>query len=506
MCTANRELFLPNVTRVMGSEVVQTLYTEVSRLLDDIRINNMIIEDVNKMTLAIFNAVLSSMMEDEIQNGVTDRTVELLRHHQFTFSVLALSYDTAIFLSINNNFDIVDQLSLFSISPFDLQRVTDRFTEKLNQQSSFLVTGDIRNHFNRILDTIVDWAIWKEDSEIWNYLGIPGAKIPISVEVFIRHLLYYSLRHMKQIITCMKFSEQNAVLITDNAWQLIKYIIQKRTYLIKSRNMNSIIICSIYAIAKLFKIEVTFLQLLSVFESLYPESLRRTKYNINLTLTEVKVDTEKKAGNIIEFYNFIFVVVNNEYLVKLKKNILSNMSRLLHDAYMEAKKLESTNVLSEELKALSVQDTIIEEAKRTVSTLQESSDSPSSSLGASLAKRMSLNKTEERAMDALVGLASMSPARNTPLMKSRAPTPLPADIEEQTNQASSGSASDSTQERNGEAEKETDSSRKRSNEEREDSAARRKTDDQTCVYQRPAGGADRGDPAGGDRGKYTFLQ
>lgn len=112
---------------------------------------------------------------------------------------------------------------------------------------------------------------------------------------------------------------------------------------------------------------------------------------------------------------------------------------------------------------------------------RESSDSPSSSLGASLAKRMSLNKTEERAMDALVGLASMSPARNTPLMKSRAPTPLPADIEEQTNQASSGSASDSTQERNGEAEKETllrdwglmgrDSSRKRSNEEREDSGA-----------------------------------
>ena len=151
---------------------------------------------------------------------------------------------------------------------------------------------------------------------------------------------------------------------------MIKYIIQKRTYLIKSRNMNSIIICSIYAIAKLFKIEVTFLQLLSVFENLYPESLRRTKYNINLTLTEVKVDTEKKTGNIIEFYNFIFVVVNNEYLVKLKKNILSDVSRLLHPAYMEAKKLESTNVLSEELKALSVQDTIIEEAKRTVSTLQ----------------------------------------------------------------------------------------------------------------------------------------
>ena len=78
-------------------------------------------------------------------------------------------------------------------------------------------------------------------------------------------------------------------------------------------------------------------------------------------------------------------------------------------------------------------------------------------------------------MDALVGLASMSPARNTPSMKPRVATPLPAGMEEQTNQAPNGSASDSTQERNGEAEKETllmdwglmgrDSSRKRDNEE-----------------------------------------
>lgn len=112
---------------------------------------------------------------------------------------------------------------------------------------------------------------------------------------------------------------------------------------------------------------------------------------------------------------------------------------------------------------------------------RESSDSPSSSLSASLAKRMSLNKTEEKAMDALVGLASMSPARNTPSMKPRVPTPLPAGMEEQTNQVSNGSASDSTQERNGEAEKEVllmdwrltsrDSSRKRNNEEREGSGA-----------------------------------
>ena len=112
---------------------------------------------------------------------------------------------------------------------------------------------------------------------------------------------------------------------------------------------------------------------------------------------------------------------------------------------------------------------------------RESSDSLSSSLSASLAKRMSLNKTEERAMDALVGLASMSPARNAPSMKPRVSTPLPTGMEEQASQASNGSASNSTRERSGEAEKETllldwglmgrDSGRKRNNEEKEYSSA-----------------------------------
>lgn len=38
----------------------------------------------------------------------------------------------------------------------------------------------------------------------------------VSVEVFIRHLLYYSLRHLKQLIACLQFSEENAQLLSDH--------------------------------------------------------------------------------------------------------------------------------------------------------------------------------------------------------------------------------------------------------------------------------------------------
>lgn len=101
------------------------------------------------------------MMEEESSHSTPKQLVDLLHHKQFINSVLALSfilsvfplissYDTSIYLLVNNNFDILSSLPLFSVSPFDLQRVTDRFTDKLNQQSSQLVIGDVRNHFNRV--------------------------------------------------------------------------------------------------------------------------------------------------------------------------------------------------------------------------------------------------------------------------------------------------------------------------------------------------------------------
>lgn len=85
--------------------------------------------------------------------------------------------------------------------------------------------------------------------------------------------------------------------------------------------MNSIVICAIYAVAKLYKIELTFKQLLAAFASLYPESLNRAKYRISLVVENTKTEGEQDSGNIIEFYNSVFVVVNNEYLIEMKKNI-----------------------------------------------------------------------------------------------------------------------------------------------------------------------------------------
>ena len=56
----------------------------------------------------------------------------------------------------------------------------DRYVDKLNQQSSFLVNGDVRTHYTKvhlvsspqqIMNHIVDYAVWEASSEVWSYLG-----------------------------------------------------------------------------------------------------------------------------------------------------------------------------------------------------------------------------------------------------------------------------------------------------------------------------------------------
>lgn len=51
---------------------------------------------MRRMTLAIYNSVLSSMMEDEIKGKRLNGIAQLLQLHSFTYSVLALRYPLSI--------------------------------------------------------------------------------------------------------------------------------------------------------------------------------------------------------------------------------------------------------------------------------------------------------------------------------------------------------------------------------------------------------------------------
>ena len=152
------------------------------------------------MTIVIYNSVLSSLLEDELRKGHAATLASILLMRPFTHTILALSYfffisltysfDTAIYLLINNQFDITTRLDSFSLKAFDIQRMVDRYVATLDQQSSYLIKGDVRLHFVRMVDNIVDCTIWEEASDVWKYLGTPAPQVVCWMDLCFVETLY----------------------------------------------------------------------------------------------------------------------------------------------------------------------------------------------------------------------------------------------------------------------------------------------------------------------------
>ena len=263
---------------------------------------------------------------------------------------------------------------------------------------------------------------------MWKYLGSPTLKNRISagVEVLIRKLLFLTLTHINEITSRLNLKEENKVIIRTNAWHLMKHIIQRNIVILKDRNVNCLIICSLYAIAKLSKIELTFEQLLNAFSQVYPANTQRVKYKLSMQQEGVISDATKPRGNIIDFYNAIFVVTNNDYLIEIR-NSLDNKDPSLTPSLTEKR-------------PLSLQESIIEEAKQTLSSMRDGIDtsrvtpmpevvSPKSVTPNStiiLDDPKSLQNTEEQVKDVLAKLATMSPSRNPPPVTGKMSRPMPS--------------------------------------------------------------------------------
>ena len=154
----------------------------------------------------------------------------------------------------------------------------------------------------------------------------------------------------------------------------MKHIIQRNIVILKDRNVNCLIICSLYAIAKLSKIELTFEQLLNAFSQVYPANTQRVKYKLSMQQEGVISDATKPRGNIIDFYNAIFVVTNNDYLVEIRNNIQhSNNPSDFLTSCLDNKDPSLTPSLTEK-RPLSLQESIIEEAKQTLSSMRDGID------------------------------------------------------------------------------------------------------------------------------------
>lgn len=86
----------------------------------------------------------------------------------------------------------------------------------------------------------------------------------------------------------------------DLVWEIVKFTISECAQILKNMHMDHIIICSIYAVCKKFKIEISFSKIFKKYQK-----LAYIKTDINQK--NIKDDEENNLINLKEFYNKRFL-------------------------------------------------------------------------------------------------------------------------------------------------------------------------------------------------------
>ena len=212
--------------------------------------------------------------------------------HQATF---ACSIECiAFFYGLNLNFEQV--LALADVSVFEFWKLITTFVQ-FDQKMPL----SLKKHFKDVENHILNENAWNDQSPIRHMLNQyvidckASSGSPI-FSIFFKRLLSFIAQKLVELTDQLDIIDE----IKEKVWELIKMCITEQTELIYNRTLDTIILCSIYAVCKTYK-PISFKTLIENFSILNP-----SKEHVFKQIAGV--------GDIIKFYNHYFIPRFKDYL------------------------------------------------------------------------------------------------------------------------------------------------------------------------------------------------
>ncbi|OMJ83528.1 hypothetical protein SteCoe_15560 [Stentor coeruleus] len=243
-------------------------------------------KDKSEHILKLYVYTLHGMIKNEQKRqGNLSTLYSNENFHQATFACCIECIINAYGLNIN--FDQV--LSIADVSVFEFWKLITTFV-----QFDGKMPVALRKHFRDVENFIMNENAWSMQSPIRQMLvqfvteckNSSGNPI---FNIFFKRLLSHTAQKLVEITEQLEILEE----VKERIWELIKTCITEHSDLLASRCLDTIILCSIYAICKLFK-PISFKILIENFSALYPAKEHVFKQVAG-------------AGDIIKFYNHIFI-------------------------------------------------------------------------------------------------------------------------------------------------------------------------------------------------------
>lgn len=271
------------------------------------------------------------LKKEEKANKSGDITM-LLQSEEFHKGIFVAAVEIILFIHNSTDLMFEETLDLIGISAFD-------FWKLLSMLPKFevLIPGPVLLHFSEIENRIFESLAWEKKSPIYSIISKlmdapeDQAHLKFSHERFFKRLLEVSAEHVEELAAVLKIESE---VVREKVWDATKLCLSSEIDLLVDRHLDHIIMCGVYAVAKMEQSKnqesasYTFNQIISCYLQLGYKKGR----NSARLFQNVKLD-DGKTGDIIEFYNAVYVPRMKAGLFKLclnqeGSNILADKAKI----------------------------------------------------------------------------------------------------------------------------------------------------------------------------------
>eukprot|EP00249_Psilotum_nudum_P024606 c29235_g1_i5 orf=213-3407(+) len=137
------------------------------------------------------------------------------------------------------------------------------------------------------------------------------------INVFLQKVLKLAALRIKAL--CESLKQPNCVM--EEIYRMVQHIVQQETSLLFNRHIDQIILCSIYGVCKVNRLNLTFKEIVQHYRA-QPHSKPDVFRTVFIDLPAAKQTGKgQETVDIIKFYNEVFVPSTKSFLMQLSSNV-----------------------------------------------------------------------------------------------------------------------------------------------------------------------------------------
>ena len=242
--------------------------------------------------LKLYLAATEAMIKNEEKRANLSSYSSILSNQNFHKATIACSAASVCYLRGLAQITFRSILSKCEVSGFEFWKLINSFAQF---DSKFPVP--LKRHFRELEVIVLSELAWQESSPVLEYLEtfmdspetFDQDQNNPAFGMFFRRVLSHTAHRVVEICESLEMSEQ----IREHIWEAVKHALSEHTELLRNRHLDTLILCCIYAVSKLYS-PTQFKTLIQQYSSLY-------------TLNTQVYSNIEGAGDIIRFYNHFFI-------------------------------------------------------------------------------------------------------------------------------------------------------------------------------------------------------